>query len=94
MKDIDRKLLSILKQFLNEEIDFKELDSFWIDYYIEEPDDFYYDDLFSEISEFIYMGQKEDPSIEESKDGIIGQKELKIKIEAELIKHPELKEYR
>jgi hypothetical protein len=94
MKDIDIKLLSILKQFLNEEIDFKELDSFWIDYYIDEPDDFYYDDLFSEISEFIYMGQKAYPSIEESKDGIIGQIELKIKIEAELIKHPELKEYR
>lgn len=94
MEDIDIKLLSILKQFLNEEIDFEELDSFWIDHYVDEPDDFYYDDLFSEISEIIYMVQKADPSIEESKDGIIGQKELKIKIEAELIKHPELKEYR
>jgi hypothetical protein len=52
------------------------------------------ENLAGEISEFMYMGQKADPSMEESKDGIIGQKALKIKIEAELIKHPELKEYR
>jgi hypothetical protein len=94
MKDIDRKLLTILKEFLKGEIDFWELDGLWIDHCIEEQDDFYYEDLFSEISELIYMGQKEDPLTEEAKYGIIGQKELKIKIDKKILNYPELNEYR
>jgi hypothetical protein len=77
MKDIDKKLLAILKKFLNGDIDFWELDGLWIDNYIEETEDFYYDNLFSEITELIYMGQKD----------------LKLKIGDEIKKYPELKEY-
>jgi hypothetical protein len=91
MTQKEREILKLLKSFLDSEIDFQELDNKWIEIYIEDEAniEYYHEDSFHEIAEFIYWGSDKEPSIEEKSYGLLSPQELKNKICLELDKNPD-----
>lgn len=90
---IDQNIFLILKKFIKKEIGFNQLDKLWIDEYIEAENEFEYDILLSNISEYIYWGTSNTRTKDEISHGVLSAEEVRIKIVNDLQVIKELKTY-